>query len=993
MGKAIQTAIVKVMGTLDPSVAKSVAEANKKFSGIKAGVAVAGAAVAGATTAAVAFGKTSLDAAAKFETGMSNVATLLDGDTATVNKRIAEMGDDIMGVAKKTGLATDDLSNGMYQIVSALGDSADATSQLEVAAKAAKAGGATTVDAINLLSAVTKGYGDTSGEAWSKASDLAFQTVKLGQTSFPELAANMGKVVPIASALNISQEELFGSFATLTGVTGSTAEVATQMKSVFSGLMTPSTQLSETISSLGYSSANAMLDELGLIGTLDKLTAACGDDKQAVAKLFSSVEAQTAVLALAGSQTENWVQKTEAMAGAADATSNAFDKSTDNLQGKLDKMKQVFETFKIRVGNILIPIVTNIVDKAIPKIEKAFDTLMPILSDVYTSAKPVIEAFGNAIPGALQIAGDIMSSVFNAIKIVIPPVISLVKFLGDNFSWIGPIAAGLATGIGVLTAAIKINAVITAISANGFKAWAASTKIAGTATKLFAGAQKILNLVMSANPIGIVIAAVVALGTAFVLLYKKCEPFRNFINGIGAGIKKGFLAVVDFFKTNWQSILLFAINPFVGITKFLYDHCEGFRNFINGIGAGIKKGFLAVVNWFKGLPSFFGNLFSKIGEGIKNGFNAVISWFKNIPQVFSNIFSGIKGKIAPYIDGIKNAISSIKNVFTNQIDFVKNVFTGNWKGAWESVKNMFRNYCNNLTESVAGLKNGFMAVVNWFKGLPATFSNIFSGISSAVSNMIASIGERFPVLGTIIQTVQGMIAPYIDGIKNAISSIKNVFTSLIDFVKNVFTGNWAGAWESVKNIFGNAFSALTGLAKAPLNAVISLVNSAIGGLNKLHVSIPDWVPGLGGKEFGINIPKIPMLATGGIATQPSICGEGGYPEYVISTDPKYREQNQKTVLEAANAIGALETARNEGSSVRSLFKKFNGKGNSSTVNNNSEANAYRIEFSPVINISGNTNNARSIADEVMRVFDNYAPELADKIKAIMATAREGSYGC
>ena len=928
MGKAIQTAIVKVMGTLDPSVAKSVAEANKKFSGIKAGVAVAGAAIAGATTAAVAFGKTSLDAAAKFETGMSNVATLLDGDTATVNKRIAEMGDDIMGVAKKTGLATDDLSNGMYQIVSALGDSADATSQLEVAAKAAKAGGATTVDAINLLSAVTKGYGDTSGEAWSKASDLAFQTVKLGQTSFPELAANMGKVVPIASALNISQEELFGSFATLTGVTGSTAEVATQMKSVFSGLMTPSTQLSETISSLGYSSANAMLDELGLIGTLDKLTAACGDDKQAVAKLFSSVEAQTAVLALAGSQTENWVQKTEAMAGAADATSNAFDKSTDNLQGKLDKMKQVFETFKIRVGNILIPIVTNIVDKAIPKIEKAFDTLMPILTDVYTSAKPVIEAFGNAIPGALQIAGDIMSGVFNAIKVVIPPVISLVKFLGDNFSWIGPIAAGLATGIGVLTAAIKINAAITAISAGGFKAWAASTKIAGTATKIFAGAQKILNLVMSANPIGIVIAAVVALGTAFVLLYKKCEPFRKFINGIGAGIKKGFLAVV---------------------------------------------------NWFKGIPSFFGNLFSKMGEGIKNGFNAVINWFKNLPATFSNIFNRAKNIVdnavakitekfpvlgtilGGVIGGIKVHFNYLKTIFSNVIGFIKNVFTGNWKGALENVKNL----------AVAPIQ---------------MISGLFDTITNTVKRVLTVISEKFPAIAPIIQGVQATIMPIIE-------SIKGVFNGLIDFIKNVFTGNWAGAWESVKNIFGNAFSALKGLAKAPLNAVISLINKAIGGLNKLSVTVPDWVPGIGGQQWGFNIPQIPMLATGGIATQPSICGEGGYPEYVISTDPKYREQNQKTVLEAASAIGALETAQNEGSSVRSLFKKFNGKGSSSTVNNNNESTAYRIEFSPVINISGNTNNARSIADEVMRVFDDYQGELADKIKAVLATAREGSYGC
>lgn len=858
MGKAIQEAIVKVIGMLDPSVAKTVAEANKKFSGLKAGAAVAGAAIAGATTAAVAFGKVALDSAAKFETGMSNISTLLDGDSATVNKRIAEMGDSVMDIAKKTGMATDDLSAGMYNIVSALGDSKDVANQVEVAAKAAKAGGATTNDAINLLSAVTKGYGDTSGEAWQKASDLAFVTLKLGQTSFPELAANMGKVVPIASALNISQEELFGSFATLTGVTGGTAEVATQMKAVFSGLMTPSKQLTDTISSLGYESANVMLDQLGLIGTLDKLTAACGDDTQAVAKLFSSVEAQTAILALAGSQTENWVQKTEAMSNVANATNNAFDKSTDNLQGKLDKMKQVFETFKIRVGNILIPIVTEIVDKAIPKIEAAFDTLMPVLSDVYTSAKPVIEAFANAIPAALQIAGSVISGAFGVLKTIIPPVVSVFKFLGDNISWIGPIAIGLATGIRVLTTAIKINAAVTAISANGFKAWAASTKIAGTATKLFAGAQKIFNLVMSANPIGIVIAAVVALGTAFVLLYKKCEPFRNFINGIGAAIKNGFMAVVDFFKTNWQSILLFAINPFVGIAKFLYDHCEGFRNIVN------------------------------------NAFNAI--------------------------------------------------------------------------------------------------KNIISSVSATVSNVIASLSEKFPVLGVIFQTVQAMVTPYIDGIKNAISSVKNVFTSLIDFVKNVFTGNWAGAWESVKSIFGNAFSALTGLAKAPLNAVISLVNRAIGGLNKLHVSIPDWVPGVGGKEFGINIPQIPMLATGGIATQPSICGEGGYPEYVISTDPKYREQNQKTVFEAANAIGALESASNEGASVRGLFKKFNGKGGSSTVNNSNESTAYRIEFSPVINISGNTDNARSIADEVMRVFDDYAPELADKIKAVLATAREGSYG-
>ena len=1112
MGKAIQTAIVKVMGTLDPSVARSVAEANKKFSGIKAGVAVAGAAIAGATTAAVAFGKTSLDAAAKFETGMSNVATLLDGDTSTVNKRIAEMGDGIMDIAKKTGLATDDLSNGMYQIVSALGDSADATSQLEVAAKAAKAGGATTVDAINLLSAVTKGYGDTSGEAWSKASDLAFQTVKLGQTSFPELASSMGKVVPIASALNISQEELFGSFATLTGVTGSTAEVSTQLKSVFSGLMTPSTALSAKISELGFESANAMLDQLGLIGTLDKLSAACGDDKQAVAKLFSSVEAQTAVLALAGSQTENWVQKTEAMAGAADATSNAFDKSTDNLQGKLDKMKQVFETFKIRVGNILIPIVTNIVDKAIPKIEKAFDTLMPILTDIYKSAQPVIQAFANAIPGALDIAGKVLSGVFKILKSVIPIFSKVFDFAKKGINWIiddskilMPVLSGVLGGI------LAFKAVNTVVSTfNSVKKAITGVKTAMVAVKAF----------MAANPVGLIIAGVVAVSVAFVMLYKKCEPFRNFINKIGAEIKKVFQSVIDWFKRN------------VGTFKMIFD---GIKKTVQIAFIGIKKIFSNIIgfvknvftgNWkgaWENVKNIFSNLADLLIHIAKTAVKTVVKIFKNLPSLIVKAIKGLEkigNKIAPAVNKVLNKVKKtvykavaqiaqkfpalgkvlggvvrvvetgfnlLKNVLKNVIGFVKNVFSGNWKGAWENVKNIVKGVfeaipqiVSGICDSLGGIVDGVIStIIKVFEKLPETVSNviskvgeyfpvlgdtlqtvwdictpiidgicealnpikdvfvniidfvknvftgqwsaaweniknifkgvcdsfasiiqipfnvvigIFNSLPEKVSSVIASIGERFPILGSILQTVWDTVSPIIEGIKTAISSIKDVFVGIIDFIKNIFTGQWSAAWESVKNIFGSIWSGLVGLVKAPLNAVISLVNSAIGGLNRLHVSIPDWVPGVGGKEFGINIPKIPMLATGGIATQPSICGEGGYPEYVISTDPKYREQNQKTVLEAANAIGALETAQNEGSSVRSLFKKFNGKGNSSTVNNNNESTAYRIEFSPVINISGNTNNARSIADEVMRVFDDYQGELADKIKAVLATAREGSYG-
>ena len=89
-----------------------------------------------------------------------------------------------------------------------------------------------------------------------------------------------------------------------------------------------------------------------------------------------------------------------------------------------------------------------------------------------------------------------------------------------------------------------------------------------------------------------------------------------------------------------------------------------------------------------------------------------------------------------------------------------------------------------------------------------------------------------------------------------------VFEGLIDFITGVFTGNWEKAWNGVKEIFGGAFEALGALCKAPLNAVINIINGAISGINKIGITIPDWVPVIGGQGFHIDIPKIPTLAVG-----------------------------------------------------------------------------------------------------------------------------------
>lgn len=182
-----------------------------------------------------AVGVAGIKASTDLNAAMANVATLIPNNV----ERVKELKSAVQDLAVDFGKSTGDLTGGLYQVISAFGDTNDTVKVLEINARAATAGLATTLDAINLTSAVTKGYGDTSAAAVQHVSDLAFQTVKLGATTFPELAASIGRVTPLAAALRVTQEELFGVMATGSGVTGTVAEVSTQLRGVLQSLMAP----------------------------------------------------------------------------------------------------------------------------------------------------------------------------------------------------------------------------------------------------------------------------------------------------------------------------------------------------------------------------------------------------------------------------------------------------------------------------------------------------------------------------------------------------------------------------------------------------------------------------------------------------------------------------------------------------------------------------------------------------------------------------------
>lgn len=149
--------------------------------------------------------------------------------------------------------------------------------------------------------------------------------------------------------------------------------------------------------------------------------------------------------------------------------------------------------------------------------------------------------------------------------------------------------------------------------------------------------------------------------------------------------------------------------------------------------------------------------------------------------------------------------------------------------------------------------------VKWFRdGVNAFVKNVVDGFVQGFKFMAGFIGGIFESLSA--------------NFTNFFNAGKRIFNGFIDFVTGVFTGNWSKAWNGVVDIFGGIFDGIAAVAKAPINAMIGIINGFIGGLN--NIKVPKWVPGLGGKTFSIS--KLPYLANGGhIVNGTAITGEAG----------------------------------------------------------------------------------------------------------------------
>ena len=432
--------------------------------------------------------------------------------------------------------------------------------------------------------------------------------------------------------------------------------------------------------------------------------------------------------------------------------------------------------------------------------------------------------------------------------------------IGGIVAAIGPalIAFGkMATGI---SSAVKaIQTIKTTYAAA--KAAISSFNIVQTAqaaiSKVVAAAQWLVNAAMSANPIGLIVIAIAGLVAAFVLLWNKCEGFRNFFLGMWEGIKTAFQTFLD-----W-------ISPAI----------EAIKGYFEGLWTKLQEIWAYIIQSVQPIKDAISGAFSEAWELIKVVWDLVQPYFAAIWENIKVVFSVVKEVLSGFFEAAWIAIQAIWDVVSSYFaavwDTIKAIFSvvatylgGMFSTAWTAIKAVWDTVTGYFT-AVWNTIKGIFAVVkavlsgNWsdaweaIKGIVNTWANFFSGVWNSIKAVFSSVSSWFG-----------------DTFSAAWTAVKNVFSTWGSF--------FSGLWDTIKNTFSSLgtsiANAIGGAVKAGINGVISMIqntiNGAIGIINGA-INLINKIPGVSvGKVSKLSLPR---LAKGTVLTKatPVIAGEDG----------------------------------------------------------------------------------------------------------------------
>lgn len=492
----------------------------------------------------------------------------------------------------------------------------------------------------------------------------------------------------------------------------------------------------------------------------------------------------------------------------------------ETMGSKLKMLKNTFINFARTIGDAVAPIVSFLADK--------LTGLFEHLQGTSNATKIAIAAFtllGAAIPPLIVATGVLAHSIVGISEAM--TLLNATKGGAKFFSLFNGGIKGLLPNIGQLLTKIPL--------------------IGGLMTAL-------------TGPVGIAVAAIAGIGTAFVIAYKKSETFRNIVNTVVTPIKNAFIGLGNVIKQFFSAIgavmnnnsgkglnILKKILPdeaakqFYATLLMVRGAYNDFVNFIKTTSAIIGAFFKT---FWKQNGDFIITVFTTIkiavGSILNSLFNGVIKpILSGIKAFFGIIFGGIKQIVINVFTSLREIVQGGLNVIRGVIKIFKGLFTGDFRLLWEGVKQVFSGYLliisgilrSTLGNMVVIVKTIVQLIINSFRTIWTIVKKVTLGI---VKVLVATIKFLFTglknIIVVILNGIKNISIAIWTSIKNSVLAIIRNFITLSKHNFAVLKGFLSALWKSIKN---TAIKLWTALKIGVLAIVRTLVSTARNILNTL----------------------------------------------------------------------------------------------------------------------------------------------------------------
>jgi TP901 family phage tail tape measure protein len=368
--------------------------------------------------------KTSMD----FETSMTKIIGLV----GIAREQVNAWSDDLLDISSNIGKSPKELADALFFITSAGIRGAEALEVLEMAAKASAVGLGETKTVADLVSSAMNAYGSDVLSA-TKATDILVATVREGKAEAPELASAMGMVLPIASAMGVSFDQVGAAVASMTRTGTNAATSAMQLRQILASFLKPTEQAKEMMLDLGMSFQDVeagfaavgtsaadfrkIIAEEGLFAALQKLKILAEDfGEEALPTVFANIRALTGVLDLTGDNMEDTAKIFKAMTDTTDSLSNAMAETAKTTKQKLN--------VALAKGKVALTVIGNTVRLVITPVFEYFGNVLENISDWFRSLSDTQKRMVVTIGGLVAALGPLLVILGFIISSIIPALVT-----------------------------------------------------------------------------------------------------------------------------------------------------------------------------------------------------------------------------------------------------------------------------------------------------------------------------------------------------------------------------------------------------------------------------------------------------------------------------------------------------------------------------------------------------------------------------------------